>query len=93
MTEPEQNNVVSLASLLTQKVVAWHEDKMNFILHLANVPDSESLIVTNNDTGEEENITGRDREMFIKGLLAGRALLLDLPFAYQVQEVNQEEST
>lgn len=92
MTEPEQNNVVPLASLLTQKVVTWHKDKMDFLLHIANVPDSEALVITNDDTGEEESITGREREMFIKGLLVARSTFMELPFTYEVQEVNQEES-
>lgn len=81
----ETNTTQAITSMdqLLNLVVNWHSSTVNQIQHLAEVPESEKLEVTDEDTGEVVNLTGKEREAFIQGLLVAKTMLLQLPFTLQ----------
>lgn len=81
MSEQEQQPQAS--SDLTgfiQLVLKWHHNTIAQIDHIANIPESEVLEVTDEDTGEVRNLTGEQRESFIQGMLVAKTMFMQLPF-------------
>lgn len=66
-------------------LVNWHSHSISQIDHLANTPETETLQVMDNDTGEVTQLTGTEREAFIKGLLVAKTMLMQLPFTTQAE--------
>ena len=81
----ETNTTQAITSMdqLLNLIVNWHSSTVNQIQHLSEVPESEKLEVTDEDTGEVVNLTGKEREAFIQGLLVAKTMLLQLPFTVQ----------
>lgn len=61
-------------------IVNWHSYTLTQIDHLANVPETEALEITDFDTEQVIQLTGTERAAFIQGLLVAKTMLYTLPF-------------
>lgn len=82
MTQSIQAETLQLALLVTR----WHTSVLAQLDHLAEVPITETLEVTDMDTGVVKTISCKDREYFIQGLLVARTFFATLPFNHQQSE-------
>ncbi len=78
--EPIQPQASSSLTGLIGLICDWQQNKLAQINHLANIPDSEILEVTDEDTGKTHTLQGKEREAFLYGLLTAASMFSELPF-------------
>lgn len=69
----------------------WHEDKVQLLEHVLDVPEGTTMMVKDQDESSEEIILeGDKRKAFVAGLTLALMELGRLPFFFETDEVDGE---
>lgn len=80
MSQQEPQTPSQDLSQFIELVMKWHFQKISEIDHISRIPESETLEITDEDSGEVHNLEGKEREAFLQGLLVAKSMFMQLPF-------------
>lgn len=83
-SQPIQN-LEQMANL----VIDWMENKHRKLNHIRDIPDTEKMVVEDQDTGEEIDLQGELRKVFLMGIAVAQTEFLEPPF----KVVSDDEDT
>lgn len=86
--EVELKTVNELAS----HVVSWAQNCHAQINQIINIPDTEELEVTNEDTGEVTRLQGAERKAFLAGMAVAQTYFARLPFRAETFDQDEPEA-
>ncbi|EOD9945393.1 hypothetical protein ACN94T_002566 [Acinetobacter baumannii] len=94
MTQPTQlPNEIQSAQHMGQIILDWLHNRQAYLTHLREIPDTEKLEVTDEDSGEVINLEGPQRSAFFMGIAVAQHAFLELPFqAVDVPDDSDEQT-
>lgn len=84
-----QPQPIQTVEQMANLVMDWLQNRHAQLSHLREIPDTEKLEVTDEDTGEVLVLEGDLRRTFLMGLAVAQTIFIEPPF--KVQEVEDDE--
>ena len=80
-SQPEPITKLSVdAKVLLNMFITWHGNATHQLLMLSEIPDTEDLVITNQDTGQQTVYDPIQRQAFFEGVAVALTIINDVPF-------------